>query len=191
MSLGLFTVDVQNHLWFDMDRHLTDPTSFFPKHFVLNHRQPNNRILILHTGWLIHAHNAAIGLANSNQPVSGKDAVNCMQAAIDLFPPNEPAFARVVFQEVDDWWYHALDNQSTSSGPKPVKKEDLYCVGVGDAAAQSSWLASSHLLPEVRLRKSMEAASIQRADVIVPVTRQPARIDLCVKPWAYPSELLT
>lgn len=190
MSLGLFTVDVHGHLWFDIDCHLSNPTWFFPKHFVFNRDSGLSRILLLHTAYLLHVHNAAVELLNLGPVNSAQQVAEDIQEVIKALPCGEHAFARVVGQGTNGWEYYELSLDGLS-GPHTAQPDQLYGVGVGWENARSAWEASSELSPCQRLRAALQAAAYVQLEVVVPQTRQPARIDRCVKPWAYPSELLS
>lgn len=190
MSLGLFTVDTHGHLWFDIDCHLSNPTWFFPKHFVFNRDSGLSRILLLHTAYLLHVHNAANELLNIRPVNSAQQVAEDIQEVIKALPCGEHAFARVVGQGLNGWEYFELSLDGLS-GPHQAETDKLYGVGVGWDIALCTWNATNQLAPCERLRAALQAAANVRPDVVVPHTRQPARIDRCMKSWAYPSELLS
>ena len=196
MSLGLFTVDDQNHLWFDMDCFLSSYVSFRPKHFVLNHGSTRtDRILLLHTGWLEPVHHSAITLLNGAQPVNQTQVANSVEVAMNTLPANAMAYARVIYWNgtafacialAKDGGANAVQEQSM-----PLAKGDLGCIVVGDQAASSSWASTGHEPVAFRLRTALEFAATQRMDIRVPEIRQTAQLDRCVRSWAYPTELIT
>ena len=195
MSLGLFTVDDQNHLWFDMDCFLTHPRSFHPKHFVFNlDAGTDGRILLLHTGWLDAVHDAAKALLNQAQPLTQQKVADYVKAAMDTLGPDAEAYARVVYRGHTRWEFISIDkgqNMPTVKAPAQDVHGALYPIGVGVDSARSSWNSTGHMNSPQRLRAALQFAADHRRDVLVPETRQPARIDRCVRPWAHPTELLT
>ena len=200
MSLGLFTVDDENHLWFDVDCWQDIPAPIIPKHCVFNIQAGGTgRILLLHTGYTLQVFNSACTLLGRTGLVTPTDVAGVVVSGIGGMNPAQECYARIVYECGGGWAFLSIDrppNGVVGYASNGLVRGTPAAIGLGDQAALASWRLTSQMSVPTRLRGALQAAAVHVAAigqpyVTVPAIRQPARLDRCTKPYAYPTELLT
>lgn len=197
MSLGLFTVDDQERLWFDIDCVPAPPAPFFPKHFVFNvGHSASERFLLLHTSRLDDVDRTARQLLTTG-PLGHQQVISAIIPELQKAPAGVGAYARVVHRAGGVWKSESLDytgSGQVTPNSVTIHRGDLHYVGdvVAVNHAQTHWSTSATQPIKDRLRQAIEyAASRTTNTVLVPVKREPSSIDACVRAFADPNTLLT
>ncbi len=198
MSLGLYALDEEGHVWFDVDCYHSMGT-IFPKHvaFNINADSDTRRILMLYTGYLMPTTIAGKTLVRSGAHVRVQDIVGELwqqlsrARGLGQLPIESVGYVRFVHCTEEGWWsvsctWQMLHNGIVIQSDVPVKLQPgkLECIGNSYTAALDDWMKTRGSSIAYRLRSALKAAAAQSNNIEVPSVRQPVRLDLCVRPFA-------